>query len=250
MTENNENPDIPPEDTMSEPDIEDFDNQDDEAPVIDLSSATDMLGEAERSLVQLVILDGEDNIHEPTCGVCSSAYRSEIEGMVIQKNSKKEIQDFIKSSTTSSITDNIITNHMRFHYENGIRQRQVVEYIDKLRRLSCQEITTLGRIKTQLNALTERLVGVNSLVPTGNSDIVEIEKIKSQETSRISKTVLSLLQLQANLMGEMKSSGELITLPKAAFVQLFNDAKRNATSDTEKDTIKNILDKLAELARL
>ena len=59
-----------------------------------------------------------------------------------------------------------------------------------------------------------------------------------------------LLQLQANMMGEMKDSGELITIPKQAFVQFFNDAITSAKSEVERTVINNLLASLGELSQM
>jgi hypothetical protein len=57
----------------------------------------------------------------------------------------------------------------------------------------------------------------------------------------------NLLKLQASILGEMKLSGELITIPSSQFVNVFNDALLDAKTDREKQIIKDILTKLANI---
>jgi hypothetical protein len=51
-------------------------------------------------------------------------------------------------------------------------------------------------------------------------------------------------------MGEMKSSGELITIPRNQFVNLFNEILVNAETDEQRKIVKLILDRLTELSKL
>jgi hypothetical protein len=61
-------------------------------------------------------------------------------------------------------------------------------------------------------------------------------------------TYNNLLKLQASILGEMKNSGELVSIPKDAFVKFFNNAILEAKSDVERETIKRIVDTLGALS--
>jgi hypothetical protein len=50
------------------------------------------------------------------------------------------------------------------------------------------------------------------------------------------------------MLGEMKNSGELISLPRQAFVEVFNKALSEAEKDSEKELLKKILSELASLS--
>lgn len=239
------NPDIPPEDTMSEI-VED--NQDDD--LISIHSENDFTSENEKSMRQLVNVNSSNLYHEPTCVICSSSIREKVEKMSIDKTPKEEIINYIKSHFGIELSNSLIETHMIYHYDKGVREHMKTAYIDRLRRLSSQETTTLSKIKTSINALTERIVGINSIVPCGDFNEVDIEKIKSQETTRLTKTMTQLLQLQAEMMGEMSDSGELITIPKSAFVKFFNDAIISAESDVEREVINRLISGLGELAKM
>ena len=58
-----------------------------------------------------------------------------------------------------------------------------------------------------------------------------------------------LLKLQATLMGEMKSGGQLIILPREPFINIFNETIAEAVSDDQKEVIKTILSKLLNLSK-
>ena len=201
----------------------------------------------ESVLSQLVNLSPENILHEPTCLICSSPYRSEIEQKFLETKKYSDVNNVFKNRIT--ISKDVLDNHMRFHHEKGIKELQKVEYINKIGRLNSVELTTLDRIRLALSALTERLTGINSITQDANTSAVETERIKSVETSRLMGSFNQLLKLQAGIMGEMKNSGEVIVIPRVAFISMFNESIANATTDKEKEVIQTILSKLADLSK-
>jgi hypothetical protein len=97
-----------------------------------------------------------------------------------------------------------------------------------------------------LAVITERVIGVNGLAPTEGESLANIEKIKSSETTRLMGAFQSLLKLQAQILGEMKSSGELMTIPQKDFVNIFIHAIQDAKTDKERETIKNKKQSIAQ----
>lgn len=227
---------VPPEDTMK--------------PVV-LSNGQDLANDdIDRTLSQLINLS-KDILHEPTCIICSSPYRQEIEEQWVKCDKKmQELKDFMKQKGISDMSNEIIENHMIFHLAGGIKEIQKIEYSDKIKRLNSVNLTTLDRIKLCLSALTERLMGINSIVPSGNYSPEDIERIKSSETTKLMASFERLLKLQASIMGEMKSQGEVIVLPKNQFVNFFNDILINAKNQDEKQIVKKILDGLGGLSKM
>jgi len=199
-------------------------------------------------LGQLVNLNEENVLHETTCLICSSPYRKDIEDMWIAIKKHDDVKEAFKDKLP--LSNDVIDNHMRHHHDRGIKELQKVEYINRIRRLSSIELTTLDRIRMGLSALTERLAGINSITPSGDMSAAETEKVKSMETSRLMSTFNQLLKLQASIMGEMKSNGELIIIPRQSFINLFNEALTDASTDKEKQVIKGILSKLADLSKI
>lgn len=200
------------------------------------------------SMHQLVTLS-DSIFHEPTCAICNDPHREEIEKKYHESNSYKSAKDLANSKGDIDVTEGEVKNHMLYHYERDIRPHQMREYIDKLDRLNTTKTSTLQSIQMGLSALLERLAGVNSIVPDQNTSEVEIEKIKSQETNKIMSSYCKLLQLQANMLGEMKNNGELISIPKDSFIGVFNNAIVNAKTEAEKELIKDILHQLGSLGK-
>jgi len=201
-----------------------------------------------RLLGQVININEDKIIHEPTCPICSSPFRSDIEREYLDKKSASEARKLFKSKTGQDLDLGAFNNHMRSHIESDV-EIQKVEFSNRVKRLYDQNLTTIDRIQMGLSVLTERLVGINSISPTSSESLADIEKIKTSETSRLMNSYQGLLKLQAQILGEMKSSGELMTIPQKEFINIFITAMQSAKTEKERDIIKNILDKIEALAK-
>ena len=206
--------------------------------------------EIDNLLLQLVNINSSNNIlHEPTCMICSTANRDDVEKKWLETKSYEETKKTFKSTSSLTVSNDIIDNHMRNHYEKGIKEIQKIEYINRLNRLNSIDLTTLDRIRLALSMLTERLMGVNSITPDSNLSMAEIEKIKCAETARVMVPFNNLLKLKATIMGEMKDEGELIIIPRQSFIDLFNKALINSKTEEEKEIIDRLLTSLTDLSK-
>lgn len=187
-------------------------------------------------------------MHEPTCAICSSVNRKEIEEKYSETKNAKEVAALAKELFNLKLSKTVIENHILFHTTGGIREIQKVEYVGKINRLNNVNLTTLERIKLGLSAINERLVAINSIMPSGDISFSEIEKIKSSETARLMSSMTNLLRLQANILGEMKNSGEIVTIPKREFIDTFHNALLSCETEETRRVIKGILDRLAKLS--
>ena len=207
------------------------------------------IDQVDRLLSQSINITDDMILHEPTCSICSSPYREEVEQKYLETKSYKETIADLKDKSGMEISKGVIENHMRFHYDRAVRAIQQVEYVDRIKRYSGQNLTTLDRISVSFSVITERLMGVNSIIPSAEESVATIEKLKSQETARLTTVLQSLLKLQASILGEMKSSGELITIPTSDFIKIINGALSEAQTDRERELVKGILDELDALSR-
>lgn len=205
--------------------------------------------EVEHLMSQAINLSEKNVYHEPTCLICSSAYRTELEDKYNDKQSYKEIVLLFKSKTGIDIGENVAENHVVHHMSRGVRELQKIEYLNRVKRLNTPNITTLEKISLCYAVLTERLMGINSIVPSGEESPAKIEQIKSAETARLMSSLNNLLKLQASILGEMKSTGELVYIPTNDFINIFRETLRSAKTDREKELITGLLDKLQSIAR-
>jgi len=207
--------------------------------------------EIDASLSQLIDSNDGQMVHEPTCSICSSPHRKDIEDKYTESDKKtKPVQDFIKQKLQLDMSSDVIQNHMVYHLSRGVKALQMIEYANKIKRLTSYNLSTLDTINLGKAALQERLMGVNSITPGGDVGMAEVEKIKSQETSRIMTTLNNLLKLQAHILGEMKASGDILAIPREPFIKIFNDAILNAKTDEEREIVGDILNKMLNLSKV
>ena len=207
--------------------------------------------EIERAMSQVLNLSEGNTFHESTCLVCSSAYRDESEKIYISTSSYKQAVDFLaKKHSMTSIAESVFENHVSHHMQKaGVKELQKLEYINRIKRLNNQSLTTLDKIQLSFSIIMERLMAINSIVPSGEESIVDVEKIKSSETARLTGTLNNLLKLQASILGEMKADGDLIYMPTKDFMDIVKEALSSAKTDREKEIIMTMLTKFEVLAR-
>ena len=204
-------------------------------------------GDIENILLQVININSNNILHEPTCMICSCGHREEVEKKWLETKNHEDTKKVFLAKSSQPISNDVIDNHMKYHYDHGTKELQKIEYTGKIRRLNSVELTTLDRIRLGLSMLTNNLMDVNSITPDNDTSVVEIAKIKSAETSRLMLAFNQLLKLQASILGEMKNNGELIIIPRQSFVDTFNRAIVDSKTNEERETIKRLLNGLAEL---
>lgn len=202
----------------------------------------------ERTLSQVINLNNDNEMHEPTCLICSSPLRKEAEEIWEKNRKDSEVQELFTKRSGSKVSKEVVQNHMRNHFNQGVRELQKVEYINRLQRLKNQNSTTLSKIDMAETIIIERITGINSIPPgTGDMSHAEVEKLKSTETTKLVGQLEHLIKLRASVLGEMKSSGDMISMPTQAFVDIFREELRLAKNDREKELINSILNRLRKL---
>ena len=198
-------------------------------------------------LVQLISINSDNIFHESTCLICSSPQRKDIEEKWLETKNHSEVKKLVKTVSDCRLSNDIIDNHMRFHFDRGIKALQQVEYANKIRRISNIELTTLDRIRLGLASIDERIMGINSIVPNNDLSAAEVEQMKSVEVARLMGAYNNLLKLKSAIMGEMINQGDLIIIPKQSFIEVFNRAITESKNEEEKASIMKLLTNLSEL---
>lgn len=229
--------DLDPEDSMEEISLEE-DQKEEYLPYKKDFDQVDSM------LAQMININNSKALHEPTCVICSSKLRADAEDSWDKNRRTALIVEMFKKQANINIGRDVVVNHMDYHKDRGVQEIHKVEYVDRIRRLYGKNVTTLDRLDLCLAVLTERLMQINSLAPNHEKSAPEIEKIKSSETVKLMGTYGNLLKLQATILGEMKDNGEIITIPRQRFVEVFNLAITSARNDREREIIKSILDGL------
>lgn len=208
--------------------------------------------DANRLFSQVVNLNEEGIFHEPTCPICSSPLREESEKLWASQTPTKDWRKIVEIFSTKSsikVGRDIVENHMRFHADRGVKELQAIEYISRLQRMNSRGYTTLAQLDLCYNTLNERLLSINSITPDGNLSVAEIERIKSQETVKLIGQILQMVKLKATIMGELKETGDMISIPVKQFTEVLEETILSARTDREREFIMVFFEKLKGLGR-
>lgn len=200
--------------------------------------------ETARLIEQTVNLSSGNIYCEPTCPVCTSPCREEVEQCLLEHKDYKRGIDLFQQRTGKDVSRPILENHLKNHASRGIKEVHKAEFVKKINRMAGKNLSTLSQIEFMCNFLINQAVEIGSLSPNGTDSVLAVEKVKSQEGAKLMTALNNVLKLRAQIMGEMKSSGELVTIPTDAFKRIFQDAILSAKTDGERDLIRNILLKL------
>jgi hypothetical protein len=238
--DNNIDPNLDPipEDSMEEIEYEETEESETLAPYQkDFDQVDKMLSNA-------IKLSSDSQMHEPTCPICCSPLRTEAEDLWDQNSrTVQPIKDLFKSKSGLKVSAEIIRHHMKNH-KDASQELRKVEFIDDVRRLYNTEATTLDEIKLCLSIITSQIMSINSLGPSHDHSAAEIQKLKSAETNKLMGTYSNLIKLRAQILGEMKDNGEIISIPRDKFIRVFNEAVAEAQNDRETQIIMGILNGL------
>jgi len=201
-------------------------------------------------LSQLISMSEERVVHEPTCRICRHQDRKEFEEAWINTKQEKAVNDLAEQKGEKKFASSTIQNHMLYHFDRGVHELRKIEYIATIDRINqTNSLTTLDHIRTCESVILERIVGINSLVPDQDTSAIEVEKIKSAESTKLLNALNQVLKLRATILGEMKKGGELLTVPYREFIAIFNEALTKAENDGQKKAINDLLTKLREISQ-
>jgi hypothetical protein len=201
-------------------------------------------------LDQMVSLDNKNEISEPTCPICLHQNRLKIEQAYKEANTLEKIDKVMgMMGGSSKISSEIINNHMSYHANRGVRELQKREFINRISRLNNISLTSLDRIDLAISQIEDRIIEINSVVPVGDYNHADIEKLKSSETSKLLSTKAKYLQMRIGILGEMKISGELMSFYSSDFTSTFSDILKKAKTQNELALIKELAQRLKDIRR-
>lgn len=198
----------------------------------------------ERFLTAQVSLNDLGVYSEENCTLCSSRSRQEAEEKWLVSRDAAEIREFLRSEG-ESMPITVIKNHMEYHVDQSFVELRKREYISKLIMLTRLNLDTLGRVDMALSSISERLLSANAAEDPGLSP-AELEKMRADATCKLIQAMTKLLELRANLMGEMKDSGDLLSIKQEDFANIFSEVLQEFTSEEVRRAINRILEKFAE----
>jgi len=106
----------------------------------------------------------------------------------------------------------------------------------------------MERLEIAMAAVQERLVAVNAIEDPSVS-ISHVEKIKADSTCKLSSSMNSLLQLRAEMLGELRKTGEVFTIEKKAFAAAFDRLLAGCLADEEKLVVNKVFAELSKICK-
>ena len=187
---------------------------------------------------------------EPSCSFCISKYRSEAESIFL-KTPQYDNDKYIKthmflSEKGEQFSIDIVKNHCNNHINQGESQLRKIEYINTIDNIASIKQSTLEELDVMLAALKERMIEINKIIGDSRTSKIDAEVIKSNVITQISKSFSSLLKLRSELLGEMKQSGEMLSISRFKFKEIFNEALDKAKNEGEKNIIAELLKNLSK----
>jgi len=196
---------------------------------------------------------GEDGVFvEPSCSICKSPYREELEEAWLSTRMVSAVVKVFEEKGTKKVPSTfVIENHMVNHLgHSSIAEIQRREYTTRIKSIKKDGLSTLDQIAMMSSMITENILNVNSITPSGNETKADIAKLKSAETTKLVARLESLCKLRASILGEMLGEGDLIYLPTEEFVKIFNRAIVDNQGKPEvQEAIKNLLGDLQNIGK-
>jgi len=187
---------------------------------------------------------------EPTCMFCRSKTRTEAESLwrsVVGLANNKEVEvRKLFLTAGEDIPLEVIRHHIKNHLDRAEAELRKVEAISKISALNDVKVSTLETVQLLISACWERMMATQEMQAPNAATRHLVESQKTKDITTIMKTMNSLLQLQASILGEMQGRGELISIPVDKFKDVF--AKRLLILETkeEKKMILGIMEELTK----
>ena len=199
----------------------------------------------------LVDVNEKDIIVRQNCKLCTHQLRFEAE-------QKWEEVSFDYTQTATWINDEIkkhndentlsdmweylsvqnVRNHMKSHYKEQERQIRLKEYSKKIEDIVKIKQNKEKLLETVLAVCFENLGRMASVETNGD---MKSEKSRSDALNKIMMTILSVIELQSKIEGEI-STGELV---KERFVQTWIKVINKEESDVKKSLLVNMLEEFS-----
>lgn len=204
-------------------------------------------GTLERYLLTQVSLNDLGVYYDPDCPLCSSPSRKEVEDAWLEDRNAKEVCASLKARG-EPIPLTVVKNHMEFHIDQSYIELRRREYIKRLITLSEMNLDTIQRVDIALSCLHQQIVAVGASEDPTMSQ-VDLNKKRSEAMCKVVSSMTSLLNLRANMLGEMKEHGEAFTITKEDFERVFAESLQNNTHVEARKAINELLEKFSMAIR-
>jgi len=188
--------------------------------------------------------------HEPSCVFCRSQHRNEAEQMVSSfdlgvRDPDVRISQFF-NTIGEEVSVDIVRNHIASHMNKGDIELRKLEYIARVANMANGQMTTLSQAKLAAAAVIECIASSGSIIPTKGLSPAKAQEIKASVISKLVKSLIDVMAVQAKLSGQMWDEGKMVAIPADDFSKVFDRALNDAQTPDERRLIGNLLDGLTK----
>jgi len=198
----------------------------------------------------LVDIDEEDIIYRENCKICNHRLRFEIEKKWEETENltqtakwlNEQVDDYNQyqeeDDQESHFSVMNVRTHIRSHYKEQERQLRLKEYSNKIEALVSIKKEKRHMLEIALAVCFENLSQIASVETDGN---MKTEKNRSDAINKIISTMLSVIELQTKIDGEISS----IDLVQEKFVNTWIEAINKENSDAKKQVLVEMLEQFS-----
>jgi hypothetical protein len=213
----------------------------------EISEAMSSEGSLDDFLMKMVNLNSAGVFHDASCAICCHPSRKRAEEIWLKERDAEKVRA-IFTATGSSFSIPVIKNHMENHLDQSQVEIRKKEYINKI--VNAQKgggIPTVQRVDLALSAVNERLIAVGAMQDPMES-VSKVEKMKSDATVALTKSMKELFNLRAQLLGEMGKDGEVIAFQKHDLERIIAEVIKDFSySDEAKLVVNSFLEKILSI---
>jgi hypothetical protein len=148
------------------------------------------------------------------------------------------------NSVGEEVSPDIVRNHISSHMNRGDIELRKLEYVSRLATMAGGQITSLSQSKLAAAAVMECIASSGAIVPTKGLSPAKAQEIKATVISKLVKTLIDVMAIQAKLSGELWDEGKMVAIPASDFHRVFDKALNDASTPDERKLIRDVLDGL------
>ena len=199
-------------------------------------------------LSSVINVSATGTYHEPSCVFCGSQHRIAAENMIASfdlgvRDPETRISRFFHS-VGEEVSVDIVRNHISTHMNKGDIELRKLEYVARLASMANGQMTALSQAKLAAAAVMECITSSGAIVPTKGLSSAKAQEIKASVISKLVKSLIDVMAIQAKLSGQMWDDGKMVAIPAHDFQRVFDKALNDAQTPDERRLISNVLDGL------
>ena len=197
----------------------------------------------------LIQLNEKDIVNVKSCRLCNHRYRFEVEDFWEKNdfNSSKaveflnnKIEEDNESKSEEEEEENLfqgssVRNHLKKHFREQEKQLRLKDYSEKIKNVMALKQKKSQLLEMSLAVCQENLSSIASAETNGD---IKLEKIRSENINKTVSTMLSIIETQNKIEGEISSSKAI----QEKLINIWVDAIQKEKSDAKKQVLYKMLE--------